>query len=258
MSPQSQSRARRLHALRSRKEREASGLFLAEGLRVVEELLASGIVTEEVIAAPSLEDTERGRALLQGLPAGLPVYRTSEAGLRQLADTDTPQGIVAVGRIPRSVLPETLLPGELVVALDGVQDPGNFGTLARSADAFGVRALVGLPGTVDFWNGKAVRAAAGAAFRLPLVGATVPEFAAWSAAAGVEVWGTAVGGEDVASVPRPERLALLLGNEGAGLGQAAARLAGRRVGIPIRGTAESLNVAMAGTIFMYLLTKANA
>lgn len=254
--PLSQTQARRLRTLRNRRQREETGLFLAEGIRVVEELLSSSIVTRSLIIAPSLEDNPRGSRLLGGLPADVAVYTTSETGLGQLAETETPQGIVAVAEIPARVLPARLPEGGVVAILDGVQDPGNLGTLIRGADAFGVAAVAALPGTVDFWNGKTVRSAAGACFRVPLVSCTAGELSEWAAAAGVTLWGAEVGGTDVARLPRPARLGMVLGNEGAGLSAAAGALVSERVGIPIRGAAESLNVAMAGTILMYLLSGA--
>jgi TrmH family RNA methyltransferase len=252
----SQTQARRLRTLRNRRQREESGLFLAEGIRVVEELVASPIVIESALVAASLEDTARGRALLARIAEQVPILATTDAGLRQLAETETPQGIVAVARIPSSVLPAVLPARALVTVLDGVQDPGNVGTLVRGADAFGAAAVVALPGTVDFWNGKTVRSAAGGCFRVPLVRCTVPELEQWAGALGVTIWGTAAGGVDVASLPRPSRLALVLGNEGAGLGQEASTAVSEHIAIPIREGAESLNVAMAGTVLMYLLTRA--
>jgi len=254
-SPLSQAQVRRLHALHSRRQREERGLFLAEGIRVVEDLLASSVAIDSVVVAPSLADTARGRELRARIPGNVPVYDTSDAGLGHLAETETPQGIVAVGRIPRASLPAALPAGALVIALDGVQDPGNLGTLIRGADAFGVAAVIALPGTVDFWSGKAIRSTAGACFRVPLVHATAPELQAWAGRLGVAVWGTGVGGKDVARTDRPPKLLLLLGNEGAGLGAAAGALARELVTIPIRAAAESLNVAMAGTVLMYLLTR---
>jgi TrmH family RNA methyltransferase len=188
--PLSQTQARRLRTLRNRRNREESGLFLVEGIRVVEELAASPVVIETVVFAPSLEDTQRGRQLHHQLSARVPVLATTEAGLRQLAETETPQGIMAVARIPRHALPSILPQGALLAVLDGVQDPGNVGTLVRSADAFGVAAVIALPGTVDFWNGKTVRAAAGACFRVPLVHCTLPELAV-GGGSGVTLWGAA-------------------------------------------------------------------
>lgn len=254
--PLSQTQARRLRTLRNRRQREESGLFLAEGIRVVEDLLSAPVAVRSVVVAPSLEDTLRGHELLARIPPEIPVYQTSEAGLRELAETETPQGIVVVGEIPAHALPAALPPQAVVVVLDGVQDPGNLGTLVRGADAFGMQAVVALPGTTDFWNGKTIRSAAGACFRVPLVRSTVSELAGWATALDVTVWGAAVGGADVAALRVPSRLAIMLGNEGAGIGPEVGSLVSKQVGIPIPGAAESLNVAMAGTVLMYLLTRA--
>lgn len=256
LPPLSQGRASRLRLLRQRRHREENGLFLAEGIRVVEDLLASSVAVESAIVAPSLEDTERGRALLDRLLGHCPVELASEAGLRALADTETPQGVVAVAAIPHRELPTTLAERALVLLLDAVQDPGNFGTLVRGADAFGAAAVVTLPGTVDPWNAKAVRAAAGASFRVPLFPLPPDQLAAWCAATGLVLWGAETSGKDVAGLEPPARVGLVLGNEGAGLTPAVRELVAERVAIPIRGAAESLNVAMAGTVLMYLLTAA--
>lgn len=248
----SRAQLKRLRALHRRRHREENGLFLAEGIRVLEDLVASSLEIDSVVIAPSLEDSERGRALLDHLRS--PVFQTSDHELAELADTEAPQGIIAAVRIPRHTLPRSVPAGGLALVLDGIQDPGNFGTLVRGADAFGVAPVIGLPGTVDFWNPKAVRAAAGASFRVPLIAATPAELTAWTADAGVVLWGADAGGADVASVPRPPRLALVLGNEGAGLGGALRAQLDAVVSVPIRGAAESLNVAMAGTVLMHLLT----
>ena len=252
--PLSRSRAKRLRALHQRRHREESGLFLAEGVRLVEDLVASSLGIDSAVVAPSLEDTARGRALLDRLRSRTRVETATEAELRELAETETPQGVVAVGCIPRHALPDRLPDRALVLVLDAVQDPGNFGTLVRGADAFGAAAVVTLPGTVDPWNGKAVRSAAGSCFRVPVIAGSLSDLRAWAQALGVPLWGADAGGEDVAGVPSPARVALVLGNEGAGLTAATRAVLDRTVSIPIRGTAESLNVAMAGTVLMYLLT----
>lgn len=229
-------------------------MFLAEGVRVVEELLASSLAVESAVISPSLEDTGRGRSLRERLIARVPVESATEAELRELADTDTPQGVIAVARMPRPSLPDVLPERAVILVLDAVQDPGNFGTLVRGADAFGAALVLALPGTVDPWNGKSVRAAAGSSFRVPVVQAGLDEFVAWCTPRGVALWGAEAAGRDVASLAAPARVALVLGNEGAGLSPAVRAALSERVAIPIRGAAESLNVAMAGTILMYLLT----
>ena len=106
--PLSRARARRLRTLHARRHREESGLFLAEGVRLVEELVSSPLGIDSAVVAPSLEDTPRGRALLDRLRARAPIETATESELRELAETESPQGVVAVARIPRHSLPATL------------------------------------------------------------------------------------------------------------------------------------------------------
>jgi RNA methyltransferase, TrmH family len=249
---------RLVRSLRQRKAREAEGLFLAEGIRAVEDLLASPLPVRLAVAASSLGDTSRGQALMDVLAArGVALRETGDRELAALADTETPQGILAVAPIPAAGLDALPLEGRdpaVVLVLDAVQDPGNFGTLARTAEALGAAGLVALPGTVDPWNPKSVRAAMGSTFRLPVVEADWDALAPWLAARGVETLAAVVGGAPLAE-PRPRRAALVLGNEGAGVGDETRARAGRAVGIPLRGRAESLNVAAAGAILLYELLR---
>jgi TrmH family RNA methyltransferase len=247
---------RLVRSLRHRKSRDAEGLFLAEGVRAVEDLLASALSVQLAVAASSLGDTPRGRALLQAVAAhGVSLRETDERTLAALADTETPQGIVAVAEVPSAGLDAIATEGEpaVVLVLDAVQDPGNLGTLARTAEALGAAGLVLLPGTVDPWNPKSVRAAMGSTFRLPVVQAGWEALAPWLAARGMETLAAVVGGEPLGEAPR--RAALVLGNEGAGVGDQTRAHAGCAVGIPLRGRAESLNVAAAGAILLYELLR---
>lgn len=248
---------RLLRTLRQRRTREAEGLFLVEGIRAVEDLAASPLPIRFAAAVSSLGDTPRGQALLHLLASQrVVVHELADRDLAALAETETPQGILAVAAIPRAGLDalrvEDADPAVLLV-LDAVQDPGNFGTLARTAEALGSIGLVALPGTVDPWNPKSVRAAMGSTFRLPVVEAGWEELAPWLGERGVETLAAVVGGEPLGE--RPRRAALVLGNEGAGVGDDTRARADRAVGIPLRGRAESLNVAAAGAILLYELLR---
>ena len=248
---------RLLRALRQRRAREQEGLFLVEGVRAVEDLAASALPLRLAAAASSLGDTPRGRALLDVLATqGVAVRETGERELAALADTETPQGILAVAEIPRAGLGDLAIEGEpsVVLVLDAVQDPGNFGTLARTAEALGAAGLVALPGTVDPWNPKSVRAAMGSTFRLPVAAVDWDTLAPWLSSRGFRTLAAAAGGEPLPD-PRPVRAALVLGNEGAGISDETRARADRVVGIPIRGRAESLNVAAAGAILLYELLR---
>ena len=248
---------RLVRSLRQRRSRDAEGLFLAEGVRAVEDLLASPLAVRLAVAASSLGDTPRGRSLLQAVAArGVPLRETDDRALAALADTETPQGIVAVAEIPSAGLEAMRTDADpaVVLVLDAVQDPGNLGTLARTAEALGAAGLVLLPGTVDPWNPKSVRAAMGSTFRLPVAQAGWEELAPWLAERGLETLAAVVGGEPLGGA-RPRRAALVLGNEGAGVGDQTRARAHRAVGIPLRGRAESLNVAAAGAILLHELLR---
>jgi TrmH family RNA methyltransferase len=241
-----------IHALKSRRGRDKHGLFLAEGVRVVEDLLASGIDLEFAVVSTTLGDNARGAALREALARATTVHEIDEPALARVTDTDAPQGVLAVARVPNQTLSDIALPADgLLLVLDAVQDPGNLGTLIRSADAFGVAAVIALPGTTDYWGPKVIRAAAGAAFRRPLVNASEAEVWQWLAQHDVAICGAAMNGEPVASIRFKGRVALVVGNEGAGLREATLARVTQLVSIPMRGHTESLNVSVAAGILLY-------
>lgn len=243
--------------LHRRRGRERRGLALAEGVRLVEEALAARIPIRGAAVSPALEGTPRGSALKSALErAGIGLTAVSDAELVELADTEHPQGVVAVVQPRRWRLDDIApAPGAPVLVLDGVQDPGNVGTILRAALALGGAGVVALKGTADLANSKVVRGSMGALFRLPAVPADIPEYLAWAERAGVETWVTAADGEPLeppgAARGHPAPVALVLGNEGAGIGPALAGAARRRVAIPLARGAESLNVAVAAGILLH-------
>lgn len=240
--------AKILRSLSRRKGRERHGLFLAEGPNLARELADSDLevelvlYTEEAAASHRLtleRLSERG-ADLRGVDPGT---------LSEFADTVTPQGLLAAARTPRRE-PADLPAGGLLV-LDAVQDPGNFGTLARTAEAMGMSGVLALTGTVDAWNPKAVRAAAGSTFRLPVFDAAWDEARERLRDRDVEVWAADPLGEPVyGGGTSPDRLALVLGNEGRGVSPEVLGDAHRRVRVPTAGSVESLNVAVAGALLV--------
>lgn len=237
-------------SLARRKGREETGLFLLEGPRLLGELLGGGVLPEQVLHTEAASDDERIAALLERCrAAGVPVDAVSERRLAELADTVTPQGLLAVARIPRGGWKSAGVPRLLV--LDAVQDPGNLGTLARTAEAMGLGGILCLPGTVDPWNAKAVRAAAGSTLRVPVLSVSWEETEAHLRSDGIPLWAADAEGEPVRrSDPAPTRLALALGNEARGVSEPVRTAAARMVAVPMAGRVESLNVAVAGAILM--------
>ncbi len=232
----SRRRERLLRALRDRKGRVREGRVLVEGPRAVRTAIAAGARVDFVVVG------ESGEAI-----PGLDTVVLSDAELEDFADTESPQGILAVVREPEATLPED--PRRILV-LDRVQDPGNAGTLIRSAVALGVDRVVVLDGSVDPWNPKAVRASAGEAFRVPIHRMTWEDFQAWCPLPLLVADG---GGTDVRTLAVGRRWALLVGNEGAGPRAEALERADHVVALPLRGGVESLNAAMAGSILLWAL-----
>ena len=242
--------------LRRRKARERAGLFVAEGVRTVEELLRSKLVIRGVLTAPQLADAPRGAALLASL-ASRTEFETVELSDRDFAsaaETDSPQGVLAIGEIPeRSLADYSGVSPLTLLVLDAVQDPGNVGTIVRTAAALGATATVALPGTVDLWNAKVVRSGMGTHFFHPAFHATAEALASFLDASGAELWGADAKGELVGARPRPARLALAVGNEGSGLTGATRDRADALVALRIAPDVESLNVAVAAGILLHAL-----
>ncbi len=239
--------------LQQRKGRRRRGLTLAEGVRLVEEALAAGVSIRGVLVGPGLSETPRGAALLERLAGhAVPLEELPSRAFAAVAQTDTSQGVLAVVEPPHWAFTD-LAPGRgaPVLVLDGVQDPGNVGTLLRTAFALGAAGAVLLPGTADPANPKVVRAGMGATFRLPTVSAEPAEFVAWARRERLALWVAAAEGTPLARAASPERLALVVGNEGAGAGPEIRALAHQLVAIPLARGAESLNVAVAAGILLY-------
>lgn len=247
-SPLSRSLTALVRQLHRRPGRERQGLTLAEGIRLVEEALAAGIVPHHVLVSPALETTTRGRALADTLRATGPVVPVSERELDELAATESPQGVLAVIELPARGLEALERAGSLLL-LDGVQDPGNAGTMIRTAWALGAAGVIALPGTVELGNPKVLRASMGGLFHLPCVAAPADDVLTWLREQGIPLWASATDGEPVSRPAGP--VALAIGNEGAGLTAAVAGAAARTVAVPLRPGAESLNAAVAAAILLY-------
>lgn len=240
--------------LRRRKAREREALFVAEGVRAVEELLRSPLGVVGVLAAPKLADSPRGGSLVAAARTrGIEVAEVDEKEFRSAAETDSPQGILAIARVPERGFVSLAVQGTLrVLVLDAVQDPGNVGTIIRTAAALGADATVALPGTVDVWNAKVVRSAMGTHFTHPAFHASWEELQAFLGRSATPLWAADAGGEPVPATA-PLRLALAMGNEGSGLSPHVRAAAERIVSLAISPAVESLNVAVAAGILLHEL-----
>lgn len=240
--------------LKRRKAREREGVFVVEGIRAVAELLRSKLSITGLLVAPKLIDSPRGAALVESAHArGVDIAEVDEKEFRSAAETESPQGIIALAPIPAWSLDAVDASGPArLLLLDAVQDPGNVGTIIRTAAALGATATIALPGTVDVWNAKVVRSAMGAHFHHPAFHASWPEVEAFLARTSTPLWAADAGGD---SLPdrAPARLALAVGNEGSGLSDVVRSAAARIVSLPIVAGVESLNVAVATGILLYEL-----
>lgn len=243
-----------------RKARERQGLFVAEGVRTVEELLASPLPVRGVLTCDLIDRTPRGAALVAQCHArDVEVVRVSEREFVSASDTDNPQGILAIAEIPtRSLEALTRQPPSRLLVLDGIQDPGNVGTLLRTASALGCGATLVLPGTVDPWNAKVVRSAVGMQFTHSTISCTEEQLQQFLRDAGVVAWGADASGVLLGAEPAPSRLAVVVGNEGAGLKPSVRDLCAGLVAIPMAAGAESLNVAVAAGILLHALRPSSA
>jgi TrmH family RNA methyltransferase len=243
---------------RRRSARLASDAFVIDGPVLVADALDAGVALTEAFVDVEATD-ERVAAVVDRLrAAAVPVRELTAGILASAVDTVTPHGLAAVARHPGPVEPTAIAaapPGAapFVLVLAGVADPGNAGTLLRSAEAAGATAVVAAAGSVDLFGPKTVRSSAGALFRLPVAdGAEPGPTKAALAAAGVTVLGTAAGAGtpyDRTDLRRP--FALVLGNEAHGVGTDWGAVVDEWVTIPMAGRAESLNVAMAGTVVCF-------
>jgi TrmH family RNA methyltransferase len=238
-------RVKELRAGLLRGVRTAQNCVAIEGLHLVQEAVRSGLALHTVLVRAGSE------GLLEKVATGgAEVLILSEDVFSSATTTEHPQGIAALVAAPEFTLGEMLHDTPLVVIAAGLQDPGNLGTLVRSAEAFGATGMILLPGTVSLWNAKALRASSGSAFRLPVI--SLPADQAFAALRSHRVTIFAATAKDgSADANLCEASALLVGNEGAGLPAEWIAAADARVTIPCPGPVESLNAAVAGSVLLY-------
>jgi TrmH family RNA methyltransferase len=232
--------------------RDSRSLAGIEGPNLLTEALRAGLCISCVFVAQGSEQLLEGLAL----PAETEVLLLPRELLDSALATETSQPVAALVEQPAwswaNVLGDANKAAPLIVVLAGLQDPGNLGTILRSAEAFGASGILSLPGTVSEWNPKAVRASAGSVFRLPLLAVSEEDCLTRLRKASVKIWTTAVHGAEAADcIDLAGAVALLIGNEGNGVPQELAARADGAVTIPCPGPVESLNAAVATSVLLY-------
>ncbi len=227
------------------KERREANAFVVEGVRLVEEAVNSNWGFRFVLYDETL--SERGQSQVEGLRSrAIDVEMVSPDLIKSLSETETPQGIIAVLDIKQ--LPITNSPDFLLIP-DQIRDPGNLGTLLRTAAAAGVRAVLLTPETTDVFAPKVVRAGMGAHFRLPIHSMTWDEIKAITK--DVQVFLADMDGQSCWETDLRQPLALIVGSESAGASDEARKLTTKKMSIPMLGNVESLNAGVAGSVLMF-------
>ena len=229
------------------KERRQAGAFVVEGVRLVEEAHKRDWRFEIVLYDKSL--SERGKLLVDRLASHqVEVEEVSESLMKPLSDTETPPGILAVLKFSNFPISNSL---DFILIPDQIRDPGNLGTLLRSAAAAGVQAVLLPPETTDAFAPKVVRAGMGAHFRLPVRSMTWEEIGQLTRSANLQMYLADMGGTSCWETDLRRPLALIVGGEAEGASEAARSLADRQISIPMMGQVESLNAGVAGSVLMF-------
>ncbi|PKR79240.1 RNA methyltransferase [Halalkalibacillus sediminis] len=227
--------------LHKKKYREEEQLFLVEGWHLVEEAMQSEWHVENIIRTENIDIPEHWRHV--------PVTLVSKKIFSEISQTETPQGIIAVVRQKDM----TDFNHEKLLLLDGVQDPGNVGTIIRSALAFGIDAVILGKGSVDLFNEKVLRSTQGAFFHLPVVRGDLNEWVTQLQTKDIPVYGSALDREatPLSELHKTDRFAIVVGNEGSGIQDDILSQVDQKVFIPIQDESESLNVGVATSIMLY-------
>jgi RNA methyltransferase, TrmH family len=243
-----------IRRLADRKERVKTGLFLVEGLRIVGEAVQLKADIRELIYSPDLLRSEFGNSIIAQLALSpCPILEVSGEVFRSISTKQGPQGIAAVISQNSIPLKQVFLnPGDLWVALDSIQDPGNLGTILRTLDAVGGKGVILLDESTDFYDPATVRGSMGSIFSMALVRSNLADFSEWKVANHIPVIGTAGGSEkDYRLVRYPDPMVLLMGSERLGLQEQHYRICDQVVKIAMAGRSDSLNLAVATGVVLY-------
>lgn len=243
-----------IRRLRDKRTRDTEKRIVLEGVKLISEAVGSGFFPEKTVVSERAMGCDRVRDLLARAGTGQ-VFAVSDAVIDYICETDTPQGIAAVVRMPETGFMDIkLTSASFLVVLDNVQDPGNVGAIVRTADAFGANAVILTKGCADLFNSKTLRSSMGSAFHIPAVReVTMPQLTGFLRENGLYTAATGIGESAIpihtADLRRP--LAIVFGNEGVGISSEIAAFTDIVLKIPMTGLAESLNVAVAAGVVLY-------
>jgi len=230
-----------IKSLHQKKYRKEHGLFIVEGIKSIKEFLQSSYQIH------TLFYNSEQYNLLPKLPANINLFEVKNAELDKISTLQTPQGFLALVHIPKNVkLDLKVLKNQFTLVLDGVQDPGNMGTIIRTADWFGFKSIICSPDCVEVFNPKTVQATMGSLTRINIYEADLPSLLAENI---IPVFGALLDGESIYKTKWGEEGLVILGNEGKGISPEVIKKINKPVTIPRIGEAESLNVAVSAAIF---------
>ena len=259
MQELSKEKLKQIHKLKTEKEREKEGKFLIEGLHLCQEALTSDWELELVLFSGKFRESSVGQRLIEEFSKkGIEAFGIKKKEIEKLADTETPQGIMAVVKKKKFTLSKDILKNSsLLLGLDNIRDPGNLGTMIRTADAAGTEAVLLSKGCVELYNPKVIRSTMGSIFHLPVIenldfSEVIPDLKE----VGFKIIVSEVHGvKDYTKVSYPEKTCIVIGNEASGISQQILNLADERIKIPIFGKAESLNAPVAAGILLYEIVR---
>jgi RNA methyltransferase, TrmH family len=241
---------RDIRSLDIKKNRSVSGLFIAEGKKLISELLTSEIIIETIFT------TREFSSLFQGIKNDntCQILEVSGDEIKKISQLTTPQGCLAICKIPETILSDNPAQNNFVFCLDDIQDPGNLGTIVRLSDWFGMKEIICSPTTADIYNPKVVQATMGAISRVRVHYTTLKPFLELQTKWQVPVIGTFLDGENIYKSSLPSHGIIVLGNEGKGISDELVPLIKRRITIPDfhtgRQKSDSLNVSVAASIII--------
>jgi TrmH family RNA methyltransferase len=240
--------------IKNKRSKYRSTAFIIEGLNLIEMALASGNKINTVFFTDSFRAKKDGQKILREIAKKTDaIFEVTEQIMNKLADTETPQGIIATASYPQKNLEGVKFKSApLIAVIDGIQEPGNLGTIIRTADAAGADAVIILKGTCDVFMPKTLRATAGSIFNIPIIYTGTDKLIEWLKSNGIMFTATALdSGKSIFDSDLKKPIAFVFGNEAHGVSNEIKRKADLILKIPIYGKAESLNVSASAAVCLY-------